>query len=44
MKKKTSTPMYDEELLEALLAIFEQVFESLRKKQTQDPSTMTAPM
>ncbi|MCE3074676.1 helix-turn-helix domain-containing protein [Chryseobacterium gwangjuense] len=36
MKKKASTPMYDEELLADMLAIFEQLLETLQKNQYND--------
>ncbi|WBV61118.1 helix-turn-helix domain-containing protein [Chryseobacterium camelliae] len=36
MKKKTSTPTYDEELLAAMLTIFEELLEALQKNKNND--------
>lgn len=36
MKKKASTPMYDEEVLAAMLAIFEELLETLQKNKSRD--------
>lgn len=36
MKKKSGIPMYDDELLNAILAVFVEILNTLQENQTQD--------